>query len=81
MIAGAISLAAGIVIGLLYALLKVRSPAPPAIALIGLLGMLSGEKLAALVVAPPVSAAAPFAAHSATAASAVAGLYTRSGGL
>ena len=34
---GLISLAAGVLIGLLYALLKVRSPAPPALALIGLL--------------------------------------------
>ncbi len=41
---GLISLAAGVLIGLLYALLKVRSPAPPAIALIGLLGMLAGEQ-------------------------------------
>jgi len=38
------SLAAGVLIGLLYALLKVRSPAPPALALIGLLGMLAGEQ-------------------------------------
>ncbi|WP_312239784.1 DUF1427 family protein [Pantoea sp.] len=45
MSAGLISLGAGIVIGLLYALLKVRSPAPPAIALVGLLGMLIGEQL------------------------------------
>ena len=36
---GLISLAAGVLIGLMYAVLKVRSPAPPALALIGLLGM------------------------------------------
>ena len=40
-----VSLAAGVVIGLLYGLLKVRSPAPPAIALVGLLGMLLGGAL------------------------------------
>ncbi len=40
-----ISLGAGVLIGLVYALLKVRSPAPPAIALVGLLGMLAGEQL------------------------------------
>lgn len=40
-----ISLGAGIFIGLVYALLKVRSPAPPAIALVGLLGMLVGEQI------------------------------------
>jgi xanthosine utilization system XapX-like protein len=28
----------------MYAVLKVRSPAPPALALIGLLGMLAGEQ-------------------------------------
>ncbi len=40
-----IPLGAGVLIGLVYALLKVRSPAPPAIALVGLLGMLAGEQL------------------------------------
>jgi len=40
-----LSLAAGVLIGLLYGLLKVRSPAPPAIALVGLLGMLLGGAL------------------------------------
>ncbi len=40
-----ISLAVGLLVGVLYAVLKVRSPAPPAIALIGLLGMLLGEQL------------------------------------
>lgn len=41
---GLISFAAGVLIGLMYAVLKVRSPAPPALALIGLLGMLAGEQ-------------------------------------
>ncbi|MEN5095171.1 DUF1427 family protein [Pseudomonas protegens] len=40
-----ISLAAGLLVGLLYGALQVRSPAPPAIALVGLLGMLGGEQL------------------------------------
>ncbi|MBK5013157.1 MULTISPECIES: DUF1427 family protein [Pantoea] len=40
-----LSLAAGVLIGVLYGLLKVRSPAPPAIALVGLLGMLLGGAL------------------------------------
>jgi XapX domain-containing protein len=40
-----VSLAAGLLVGIIYALLQVRSPAPPAIALIGLLGMLAGEQL------------------------------------
>lgn len=40
-----ISLSAGILIGVVYALFKVRSPAPPGIALIGLLGMVLAERL------------------------------------
>ena len=40
-----ISLSAGLLVGVIYALLNVRSPAPPAIALIGLLGMLVGEQV------------------------------------
>ena len=40
-----ISLVIGLGVGLLYGALDFRSPAPPAIALIGLLGMLAGEKL------------------------------------
>jgi XapX domain-containing protein len=39
-----ISLATGVLVGLIYALLQVRSPAPPAIALVGLLGILIGEQ-------------------------------------
>ena len=40
-----ISLGAGALVGLIYALLKVRSPAPPAVALVGLLGMAIGSAL------------------------------------
>ena len=40
-----ISLGAGILAGVLYGLINVRSPAPPAIALVGLLGMLLGEQV------------------------------------
>jgi XapX domain-containing protein len=39
----AISLAIGLGVGAVYALLNTRSPAPPIIALLGLLGMLLGE--------------------------------------
>ena len=38
-----LSLGAGIAVGVLYGLISVRSPAPPIIALLGLLGMLAGE--------------------------------------
>ncbi|WP_353192533.1 XapX domain-containing protein [Pandoraea pnomenusa] len=44
-----VSLAVGILVGIIYGGLGVRSPAPPAVALIGLLGMLIGEQ-----VVPPV---------------------------
>ncbi len=38
-----VSLGIGLLVGVLYALLGTRSPAPPVIALLGLLGMLIGE--------------------------------------
>lgn len=52
MSAGVISFLSGTLIGVVYALLKVRSPAPPAIALVGLLGMLAGEQLTQAVFPP-----------------------------
>lgn len=39
-----LSLAVGLLAGVIYSLLNVRSPAPPVVALIGLLGMLMGEQ-------------------------------------
>nr|WP_166367223.1 DUF1427 family protein [Pseudomonas akapageensis] len=39
------SLVTGVLVGTIYALLGVRSPAPPTIALVGLLGILLGEQL------------------------------------
>lgn len=42
------SLAVGVLVGGLYAALDVRSPAPPSVALLGLLGMLLGEQGLAL---------------------------------
>lgn len=40
-----ISLGIGLLVGALYSALDFRSPAPPAIALVGLLGMQLGEQL------------------------------------
>jgi XapX domain-containing protein len=40
-----LSLAAGLLVGMIYNLMSVRSPAPPLVALIGLLGMLGGEQV------------------------------------
>jgi XapX domain-containing protein len=39
------SLGAGLLVGIVYSLLNVRSPAPPVIALVGLLGILVGEQI------------------------------------
>lgn len=44
-----LSLAAGLLVGIVYALLNVRSPAPPVIALVGLLGILVGEQIPPLI--------------------------------
>jgi XapX domain-containing protein len=40
-----VSLALGLLVGVIYALFNVRSPAPPVIALLGLMGILIGEQL------------------------------------
>jgi XapX domain-containing protein len=58
----AISLTIGLGVGLVYGLLRVRSPAPPIIALVGLLGMLLGEQAIGIVrsrIAPPAPIQAP----------------------
>jgi XapX domain-containing protein len=56
-----LSLSVGLLVGVIYGLLNVRSPAPPVIALIGLLGILVGEQLVPLakrlVSSEPVSSA------------------------
>ena len=43
-----LAMAAGLLVGLIYALLHVKSPAPPAVALLGLLGIATGEQLGTL---------------------------------
>ncbi|AOI99586.1 MULTISPECIES: DUF1427 family protein [Burkholderia] len=40
-----VSLGAGLLIGVIYSAIKVRSPAPPLIALVGLLGMVIGVQV------------------------------------
>ncbi len=44
-----LSLGAGLLAGILYGVLNVRSPAPPVVALVGLLGILLGEQVPPLV--------------------------------
>ena len=43
MLSAALSIVAGLAVGIGYGLCGIRSPAPPVIALLGLLGMLAGE--------------------------------------
>ena len=43
-----VALGVGILVGIIYGLLNVRSPAPPVVALVGLLGMLLGEQVVPL---------------------------------
>jgi XapX domain-containing protein len=43
-----LSLGVGLLVGVIYGVLNVRSPAPPVIALIGLLGILIGEQVVPL---------------------------------
>ncbi|MCP5281885.1 MAG: XapX domain-containing protein [Rhodoferax sp.] len=44
-----LSLAVGLLVGAIYSMFGVRSPAPPVIALVGLLGILAGEQIPPLV--------------------------------
>ncbi|MGF6721734.1 XapX domain-containing protein [Paraburkholderia sp. GAS41] len=44
-----VSLVVGLAVGLIYSVVNVKSPAPPTIALVGLLGMLGGEHLIPLL--------------------------------
>jgi XapX domain-containing protein len=56
-----LSQAGGLLVGVIYALLGVRSPAPPAIALLGLMGMLLGEQ--AVPIAKRLMTKAPVVAY------------------
>jgi XapX domain-containing protein len=40
-----VSFAVGLFVGILYGVIRVKSPAPPIVALLGLLGMVLGEQL------------------------------------
>lgn len=56
-----VALGVGILVGAIYGLLNVRSPAPPVVALVGLLGMLVGEQVVPvakrLISGEPITAA------------------------
>ncbi len=50
-----ISLVVGLFVGVLYGVIRVKSPAPPIIALVGLLGMVLGEQLGGWMLTRKVS--------------------------
>lgn len=50
-----ISFAVGLLVGVLYGVIRVKSPAPPIVALLGLLGMVLGEQLGGWVLTKNVS--------------------------
>lgn len=43
-----VAFAVGLLVGIIYGILNVRSPAPPIVALVGLFGILLGEQLVPL---------------------------------
>ena len=59
-----LSLGAGILVGVIYSLLHVRSPAPPLVALVGLLGILAGEQVLPVARQLTAGTAAAVAANS-----------------
>ena len=52
-----LSFAVGLGVGVIYALVRVKSPAPPIIALLGLLGMVIGEQVGTWIVTKKVDVA------------------------
>jgi XapX domain-containing protein len=44
-----VAIAIGLAVGILYGVLRTRSPAPPPSALLGLAAMLAGERIVALI--------------------------------
>jgi XapX domain-containing protein len=67
-----VSFAVGLMVGVAYALLRVKSPAPPLVALAGLLGMVWGEQIIERFLAKKVAdthISSPQNAHSGVTAS------------
>ena len=50
-----VSFAVGLLVGVLYGVIRVKSPAPPIVALLGLLGMVLGEQLGGWILVKKVS--------------------------
>ena len=50
-----VSFVVGLFVGVLYGLIRVKSPAPPIVALLGLLGMVLGEQLGVWILAKKIN--------------------------
>jgi XapX domain-containing protein len=50
-----VSFAVGLFVGVLYGVIRVKSPAPPIVALLGLLGMVLGEQLGSWILVKKIS--------------------------
>ena len=50
-----VSFAVGLLVGVLYGVIRVKSPAPPIVALLGLLGMVLGEQIGGWILAKKVN--------------------------
>ncbi len=55
--ASVVSFVVGLLVGVVYGLIRVKSPAPPIVALVGLLGMVFGEQLGGWVLAKNINLA------------------------
>jgi XapX domain-containing protein len=62
-----ISFAVGLLVGVAYGVVRVKSPAPPIVALIGLLGMVLGEQAGGRLHTKKVQPANRSSAHTAVA--------------
>ena len=50
-----VSFAVGLLVGIFYGVIRVKSPAPPIVALLGLLGMVLGEQVGGWILAKKVT--------------------------
>jgi len=58
-----ISFAVGLLVGVLYGVIRVKSPAPPIIALFGLLGMVLGEQAGEWLLTKKIPATSASSTH------------------
>lgn len=58
-----ISFAVGLLVGVIYGAIRVKSPAPPIVALIGLLGMVLGEQAGGWLLTKKIQAGSAGSIH------------------